>query len=126
MPHLILEYSNNLAAQFKPQELLAELHQTLAYTGVVKLAGIKSRAIGYDIYRVAEGDPAYGFVHLTLQIGHGRDLETRRQLGEKVFEVLQKTFAPVFEKGYCSLSLEVQELHPDLNFKMNNLHGREC
>ena len=125
MPHLVLEYSRNLADRFDPQALLADLHQALVASGVVKLAGLKSRAIAYDIYRVADGDPAYGFAHLTLQLGHGRDLETRRRVGEQVFAVLKMAFAPAFATGYCSLSLEVQELHPELNFKLNNLHGRE-
>ena len=49
MPHLVLEYSRNLADRFDPQALLAELHQALVASGVVKLAGLKSRAIAYDI-----------------------------------------------------------------------------
>ena len=79
MPHLTLEYTDNLA--FEVQPLLARLHEALVATGAVNLKGIKSRAIRHTEYRIADGDPAYAFVHVNLLIREGRPLEIQQDAG---------------------------------------------
>ena len=51
MPHLTLEYTDNLS--FDVQPLLARLHEELVATGAVNLKGIKSRTIRHTEYRIA-------------------------------------------------------------------------
>jgi 5-carboxymethyl-2-hydroxymuconate isomerase len=90
MPHLTLEYTANL--DFDVQPLLARLHEELVATGAVNLKGIKSRAIRLTDYRIADGDPAYAFVHVGLLIREGRPLEIQREASRRVMETLKAAF----------------------------------
>jgi 5-carboxymethyl-2-hydroxymuconate isomerase len=122
MPHFIVEYSGNLADEIDTPVLFRKLHVAAAATGVFPLGGIRSRAARRDEYRVADGHPENGFVHVVLRIGHGRDAETRKEVGEKLFTVLCDHLASVFDHRPLSISFEMQELDPVLNFKKNNIH----
>ena len=66
--------------------------------------------------------PDNGFVHVTALIGHGRPLDVQQRAAEELFAVLTKHLEPLYEKSPLALSLNVQEFHPVLNFKKNNLH----
>ena len=58
------------------------LTDVAAGTGVFPLAGIRCRALPRDSYRVADGHPDNGFVHVELRVGAGRDVSTLRRAGE--------------------------------------------
>ncbi|HVJ30312.1 MAG TPA: 5-carboxymethyl-2-hydroxymuconate isomerase, partial [Gammaproteobacteria bacterium] len=70
----------------------------------------------------ADNSPDNGFVHITALIGHGRPLDVQQRAAEELFAVLAKHLEPLYEKSPLALSLNVQEFHPVLNFKKNNLH----
>ena len=78
MPHLTLEYTDNL--EFDVQPLLARLHAELVDTGAINLKGIKSRAIRHTAYRIADGNEEYAFVHVNLLIREGRSLEIQKEV----------------------------------------------
>ena len=61
---------------------------------------------------------------LSLKVGHGRDLETRKRAGEAIFEAACHHLAPIYESQPLAISLEMQEIDPVLTFKKNNLHER--
>ena len=119
MPHLTLEYTDNL--EFEVQPLLALLHDALVATGAVNLKGIKSRAIRYTEYRIADGDRAYAFVHVNLLIRGGRPLEIQQDAARRVMAVLQETFGPRFDSGYLSLSVDVKEMREGVALTSHNI-----
>ena len=96
MPHLTLEYTDNL--DFDVQPLLARLHTELVATGAVNLKGIKSRAIRHSDYRIADGNPEYAFVHVNLLIREGRPLEVQKDAAQRVMAVLKETFGQSFRE----------------------------
>ena len=108
MPHLTLEYTDNLS--FDVQPLLARLHDELVATGAINLKGIKSRAVRHTEYRIADGNPAYAFVHVNLLIREGRPMQVQQDVAQRVMAVLKETFGPRFETGYLSLSVDIKEL----------------
>ena len=122
MPHFIVEYSSNLDDEIKMRRLLNTLHDAALETGVFPLGGIRLRAQRVEQYLIADGDPENAFVHLSLRIGHGRDLETRKKAGEHIFEALKLYLRPIFEKRPLAISFEITEAHEVLNFKENNIH----
>jgi 5-carboxymethyl-2-hydroxymuconate isomerase len=61
-------------------------------------------------------------VHVSARIGHGRPLEVRKRAAAAIFDALRATLAPVFATMPLGLSLEMQEIDPELSFKHNNLH----
>jgi len=122
MPHLIVEYSANLDPKIDLDAVLADLHAAAAASGVFPLGGIRTRAARREHYRIADGHPDNTFVHVTARIRQGRPLEVRRRAGTMLFETLCRSLASVYETTPLGISLEIQEIDPDVSYKQNNLH----
>ena len=95
MPHLHLEYSDNLQhIEIKP--LLVAIHQALFNTGhVTDPNDLKSRAIMQQDYVIglnAVTDQAY--VHAKVSLLSGRSVEVRQAISELVLDVMQQYIAP--------------------------------
>jgi 5-carboxymethyl-2-hydroxymuconate isomerase len=122
--HFIIEYSANLAPELDVPALFEALMKTARATGVFPLGGIRFRAVRCDDYLIADGNPANGFAHLSVKMGHGRPAEVRRDVGEKLFAALCAFLDPIFRHRPLGISMEVVELDPVLSFKKNNMHGK--
>jgi 5-carboxymethyl-2-hydroxymuconate isomerase len=109
MPHLTLEYTNNLCPTAGFNELFAQLHRVLAEVGGIPLANCKSRAIRLDDYFVGGGGARQAFVHLTIRFLAGRSTELKRQLGRQSLSVLRQHFPPSAELD-LQLTVEIQEI----------------
>lgn len=123
MPHFIAEYSANLETEADFPSLFEKVHKVLGDSGVFPLGGIRSRAIRMDIFRMADAKHDYAFVHMTLKVGAGRDLATRKKVADELFETIKQHFAELQAKRLLALSFEMQELNADLNYKQNNIHA---
>jgi 5-carboxymethyl-2-hydroxymuconate isomerase len=119
MPHLTLEYTDNLTVDV--QALLARLHDELVATGAVNLKGIKSRAIRHTEYRIADGNPAYAFVHVNLLIREGRPIEIQQDAAQRTMAVLKEIFQSRFEDGYLSLSVDIKEMREGIAQTVHNI-----
>jgi 5-carboxymethyl-2-hydroxymuconate isomerase len=122
LPHLIVEYSANIEREIALDALLDKLHACALRTGVFPLGGLRVRAHRADDYRIADKSPENGFVHVTALIGHGRALDVQQRAGEQLFATLTEHLGPLYDRSPLAISLNVQEFHPVLNFKKNNLH----
>ncbi|HLT02509.1 MAG TPA: 5-carboxymethyl-2-hydroxymuconate Delta-isomerase [Geminicoccaceae bacterium] len=122
MPHIIIEYSANLREEIGIDALVEALHRTAIDTGVFPIGGARTRAAERSHYRIADGHPDNGFVHVMLRIGHGRDARTKAGAAERIFDALCAHLAPRFAAGPLGITLEVVEIDPALSFKRNNLH----
>ncbi|RPH41297.1 MAG: 5-carboxymethyl-2-hydroxymuconate Delta-isomerase [Burkholderiales bacterium] len=122
MPHVVVEFSDNLRERVDVPALLRAVHAAALATGVFPRGGTRTRAEPRGEYLIADGHPDNAFVHVTLRIGHGRDLPTRRRAGEQVFEVLRTELAAALEAGPLAISFEVQEIDPALSWKHNTVH----
>jgi 5-carboxymethyl-2-hydroxymuconate isomerase len=122
MPHLFVEYSANIEARMQLDELLDRLYDAGLASGVFPIGGIRLRAHRVDHYRIADCAPENAFVHVTAVLGYGRPLDVRRRVGEELFAVLKEHFRDLFAVSPLAISFNIQELHPELNFKLNNLH----
>ena len=119
MPHLTLEYSDNIEVDIQP--LLARLHEEVVATGAINLKGIKSRAIKHTQYRVADGDPDYAFVHVGLLIREGRPLEVQKETTQRVMKILKETFGHLFEKQKLSLTVDLKEMRDGIALTDHNI-----
>lgn len=122
VPHLIVEYSANIEQSIALGELLDALYRAALSTGAFPLGGIRVRAHRTDHYRISDCDAANGFVHVTAMLGHGRPLDVRRRIGEELMGALTDHLEQLFASAPLAISLNIQEFHPELNFKKNNLH----
>jgi 5-carboxymethyl-2-hydroxymuconate isomerase len=119
MPHLTLEYTDNL--NFEVQPLLNRLHSELVATGAINLKGIKSRAVRHSQYRIADGDPNYAFVHVSLLIREGRPLEIQKDAAQRVMAVLKDTFGYLFTDSYLSMSVDIKEMREGIALTLHNI-----
>ena len=124
MAHFTVEYTHNIEPDADLPRLFADAHRLLADTGVFPVAGLRSRALRLDTWRVADGAGDYAFVHATFRMGHGRDAGTRRLVAEAMFALIKAHFAPLQSRRLLALSFELTELDAELSFKHNNIHER--
>ena len=124
MAHIVIEYSAGLRARLDLPALLSAVHQAALETGVFPIGGLRTRAYEAQHYVIADGHPDNGFVHLSLKVGHGRDVDTRKRACETIFAAACRQLAPLYESQPLAISLEMQEIDPVLTYKQNNLHER--
>jgi 5-carboxymethyl-2-hydroxymuconate isomerase len=82
---------------------------------------MRSRGLPREQFRLADGHPDNGFVHVNFRIGAGRDPATLRREGEAIFAMLTEHVDDLFKERPLALSFEISEIHPDYNFKKGNI-----
>lgn len=122
MPHLNIEYSANLEDSLDVQALVDRIHLTALETGIFPLGGVRTRAEARKFYRIANGDPSAGYIHMMVRIGSGRDVETRRSAGARIFAALCDFTDELYRSRPLALSFELHEIPPDMAWRKNNLH----
>lgn len=110
MPHIIVEYSDNLPVDINVQSLVENLHDTLAGEGVDK-SRIKTRAIKVVEYSVGDKGKAGAMVHLTLLLLEGRDIPTKQQYGQALHKVVCEQVKAIVPG--CAVTLEVRDMVSD-------------
>ncbi|MFK0311203.1 5-carboxymethyl-2-hydroxymuconate Delta-isomerase [Pseudomonas sp. NPDC090233] len=109
MPHLNLEYSDNLRA-LNVDVLLLRLNHALFGSGqFADEADIKSRAQAFSHYRVGTAPGDRAFAHVRLAILNGRSHEVKRQLSESLLAVLREA-VPQQEGMDLQLCVEVLDI----------------
>ena len=123
MPHIIAEYSANLEDHLDVQRLVDDLHQAAIDSKVAELVGIRTRAERREHFRVADGNPANGFVHITARLRIGRTEEQRTALGQALLAAADKRLATVYPTHPIGLTVEIHEID-DMTFRRNTLRER--
>lgn len=121
MPHQIIEYSANLDDRLDIEALVQHLHTAAAAIDGLPLGGLRTRVARRECYRIADGHPDNAFLHLILKLGYGRTVEKRQEFGEALFAALCEFLEPVASSSPLAISFEIQEIHPTLTWKKNNL-----
>ena len=124
MPHVVIEYSANLETSIAPARLVEITHKAVLANPAFELAAVRTRAIRYEHFMIADGDPDNAFVAVTIRIGPGRDAATRKAASEQVAGQLAEALAEAFERRGLALSVEVCELDDAGMTRKNNLHAR--
>lgn len=109
MPHLTLEYTDNLKDLALADTLLA-LNHALAASGHFEEADIKSRALPLHTWQVGTSSVQRAFVHVKLAILSGRSAQVKGELSGALLRVLRaacKDIAP------CPVQLCVEVLEID-------------
>ncbi|MEB6590936.1 MULTISPECIES: 5-carboxymethyl-2-hydroxymuconate Delta-isomerase [Pseudomonas] len=89
MPHLNLEYSDNLR-ELNVDTLLLRLNHALVSSGqFADEADIKSRAQAFSQFRVGTSSSERAFAHVRLAILSGRSSEVKTQLSDSLLNVLR-------------------------------------
>ena len=100
MPHIIIEYSDNIEKYLKIDTLIKKVHTTAVDTGIFPLGGLRVRAAKRESYEIADGHPDNGFVHVELKIGPGRDKKSKTSALKKIFSTVEK-YLFLFSITHC-------------------------
>jgi len=73
---------------------------------------------GLELVRVnlADGDPAKGFINLSMRVGSGRDLDTRKSCGDVLFNTLVEHLQPLLDSMPLAISFEMRELDEHVKY----------
>ncbi len=121
MPHIIVEYSSNLRESLRPELFVQEVHNAAVKTGAFGPSTLRTRASERTCYRVGDGHPDNGFIHIVMRIRPGRGREEKLKLGESVFYVICDYLKPIFDSRPLGLTYEIQEIETDFRFLKSNL-----
>ncbi|MFC5590695.1 5-carboxymethyl-2-hydroxymuconate Delta-isomerase [Sporosarcina soli] len=125
MPHIIVEYTDNLRDEGNIPVLLKNVNKVLIERShIFPIGGIRSRAIELQHYCVADGSEDDAFIHVTLKIGAGRSPEDKKEACDALFQEITDHFAELFDKRYLALSMELIEFSEAGTYKKNNIHKR--
>ena len=122
MAHIVIEHSDNLRGRLDVLGLVQALHAAALGTGIFPIGGLRTRAYATPSYCIADGHPENAFVHVSVRVGHGRDLATRRAACEQIFAAACDHLAALFATTPLAISVEMAELDPELSLKKNNIH----
>jgi 5-carboxymethyl-2-hydroxymuconate isomerase len=123
VPHQIVEYSANLEDVIDVRALVDCLHAAALETGIFPLAGLRTRAVRRDIYRIADGHPDNAFVHVSLRIRFGRSLADRERAADSISQALFAFLETESARRPLAISLDIQDIDPHTNRKHNNLRS---
>jgi len=123
MPHIIAEYSANLEDCLDVQALVDDLHRAAIDSKVAEPVAVRTRAERREYFRVADGNPANGFVHITARLRIGRPEEKLTALGQALLTVADQRLADVYPTHPIGLTVEIHEID-DMTFRRNTLRER--
>jgi len=82
MPHIIVEYAEQLADEATVAAMLQAVHRSIADSGLFKANQIRTRACPFRNFTNAGGDDPY--IHVQARIKSGRDTDNKKRLGEVI------------------------------------------
>ncbi|MEO9574995.1 MAG: 5-carboxymethyl-2-hydroxymuconate isomerase [Tateyamaria sp.] len=121
MPHIVLEYSENLENRLDMGALCHALKDAAASTGVFPPAGIRVRAHMANHVVIADGDPRHGFIDITVRLGAGRDAAAKTRATDAVFDAASDFTSEVMASTPFMLSLELREIDPEYSRKASSI-----
>ena len=117
MPHLTIEYSQNIEVNQKFLPLLLKLHESISKIGDIKVENFKSRVYQAENYLIGSGNKREGFVHLDIRFLEGRDKEIKQKIGEQTCELLLLWFQPFSAALDLQVTVEVRDVQRSFYFK---------
>lgn len=112
MPHLVLDFSEDLASTHDIPALLNAIHNTARDTGLFTPSAIKSRAKPYPFYRIGEMNGEAKFLHLTVFLLKGRTDKEKYQFSQLMCRTLSEL---IDIPG--SISVDVRDLDEEVYSK---------
>ncbi len=104
MPHCIIEYAEEVAAEVDIDELVEAVHLGAMDSGLFPEYDIKTRAIAYAHHRT--GQTRDSFVHVTVHLLDGRDDAQKAGLSEGVLARIEPMLP-----GVVSVGVEICDMH---------------
>jgi 5-carboxymethyl-2-hydroxymuconate isomerase len=121
VPHLIVEYSDNLDSVVDIDKLLRALHNAALATGTAPADALRTRAEPRSRYLIADQHPDNGFVAIVARLGPGRSSEEKHAFLNALLASVEQSLGVAIDN--VMISVEYQEI--DAEFRINQNHLRE-
>ncbi|MBN1317090.1 MAG: 5-carboxymethyl-2-hydroxymuconate Delta-isomerase [Anaerolineales bacterium] len=120
MPHLTLEYTNNLTDQINYDDLFSKLHQAISDTTGIDIQNCKSRAVCHDTFWISTGDASNAFVNLIIRIFEGRPAKIKQDTAQQCMAVLKEFYGKSLAGLDLQISIEIQDIQRQFYFKLTS------
>jgi len=117
----MIDYSANVEPDVDIGGLCNTLRGVAASIDAFPLAGVKVRAVRVEHYAIADGNPEHGFIDISVRIREGRDMETKQNAAQKIFDAANEFVADVMRRRSLSLSLELRDIDAALSPKSGSI-----
>ncbi len=121
MPHLIIDYSANLEDAVDMAGLCEALRRAMTELPVFPAAGVRVRATPAPHYAIADGNPAHGYIDISVRLRAGRSQADKEAATSALFDVAQGFIAPVMARQPIALSFEMRDIDPALSPKSGSI-----
>jgi len=121
MPHFHIEYSGNLEPLVDMAGLCEAIRATAVTIDAFPMPGVRVRATRVDHYAIADGNPAHGFVDISIRLREGRAPEVKTDATHRVFEAAHAFLKPAMTTHSIALSLEMRDIDPTLSPKTGTI-----
>ena len=111
MPHLTLEFTNNLSG-FDAQKALLHMNKALFGSGHFDEADIKSRAIAFDCFVIGTSPENRAFIHAKLAVLSNRPPAVRQALSAMLLQELSGLL-PEQPGLHVQVCVEILEIERD-------------
>jgi 5-carboxymethyl-2-hydroxymuconate isomerase len=109
MPHLYVEYTDNLAG-LPGQQLLTELNAFVCgHPSILYEADVKARLLPVSQFEIGSAPANRGFVHVQLRLLAGRTDTAKKELSEGIAAVLHR-LTPQPAGMMVQLSVEIADM----------------
>ena len=121
MPHIMIDYSGNLDDCVDMPGLCDVLRKTAASLDIFPETGVRVRAVRVDHYSIADGDPAHGFVDMSVRLREGRAQDAKEAAVAALFDAAKRFLADVLASRPIMVSMEMRDIDARLAPKLNTV-----
>ena len=118
MPHVKLEYTENVQWKNPIQDIFPELQMVLIQYARVKPENCKSRATGVQDFHCAGKSHSGGFIHLEISLLSGRTKEVKTNIGKECSRIVQSF---IENRAEIQVSVELRDMDQNSYFTTNQL-----
>ena len=118
MPHVKLEYTENVQWKNPIQDIFSKLQAVLIQHARVKQENCKSRATELKDFHCAGKSHSGGFIHLEISLLSGRTEEVKTNIGKECSRIVQSFIENTAE---IQVSVELRDMDRNGYFTTNQL-----
>lgn len=116
MPHMYVEYTNNLQGLNEAQLMAALTNTVCDHPTVADEADVKTRIAALSSYQIGRNNAGRAFAHVELRLMAGRSAEVKKELSDRIAAVL-KAQIPAQASLDVQLSVDIADMDKPCYFK---------
>ena len=121
MPHISIEYSDNLEDAVDMSCLCETLRAAAADHEAFPMPGVRVRAYPARHYAIADGDDTHGFIDIHVRLREGRPAALKKDATDTLFSAARNFLLPILADRSLALSLEMRDIDAELSPKMGTI-----